>query len=267
VHGATGVRYEIGMVDRFALTGRTALVTGASSGLGHHFARTLARAGAAVAVAARRRDRLDELVTTIGAAGGRAVAVAMDVTDAASIGAGFTAAAAALGVVDVVVNNAGMSIVKPSLELAETDWDAVVDTDLRGPWLVAQTAARALVAAGRPGRIVNVGSITGLRTIGQIAPYAAAKAGLLHLTRVLAMEWARHGIQVNAIAPGYVETELNRDFWTSAAGRRLIERIPQGRLGRPDDLDGALLLLASDAGAFMTGSVLVVDGGHTVATL
>jgi NAD(P)-dependent dehydrogenase (short-subunit alcohol dehydrogenase family) len=160
-----------------------------------------------------------------------------------------------------------MSIVKASLELDESDWDAVVDTDLRGAWLVAQTAARALVAAGRPGRIVNVGSITGLRTIGQIAPYAAAKAGLLHLTRVLAMEWARHGIQVNAIAPGYVETELNRDFWASAAGRRLIERIPQQRLGRPDDLDGALLLLASDAGAFMTGSVLVVDGGHAVATL
>ncbi len=267
MHGAAAVRYESGMVDRFALTGRTALVTGASSGLGHHFARTLAGAGAAVAVAARRRDRLDELVTTIDAAGGRAVAVEMDVTDAASIRDGHATAADALGPIDVVVNNAGMSIVKASLELDETEWDAVVATDLRGAWLVAQTAARALVATKRPGRIVNVGSITGLRTIGQIAPYAAAKAGLLHLTRVLAMEWARYGIQVNAIAPGYVETELNRDFWASAAGRRLIERIPQRRLGRPEDLDGALLLLASDAGAFMTGSVLVVDGGHAVATL
>ena len=255
------------MVDRFTLTGRTALVTGASSGLGHHFAHTLAGAGAAVAVAARRRDRLDDLVAAIGAAGGRAVAVEMDVTDAESVRAGCAAAAAMLGPLDVVVNNAGMSIVKPSLELDEAEWDAVVDTDLRGAWLVAQTVARALVSAGRPGRIVNVGSITGLRTIGQIAPYAAAKAGLLHLTRVLAMEWARHGIQVNAIAPGYVETELNRDFWASPAGRRLIERIPQRRLGRPEDLDGALLLLASDAGAFMTGSVVVVDGGHAVASL
>ncbi len=255
------------MADRFALAGRVALVTGASAGLGRHFARTLADAGAAVAVAARRRARLDALVETIAAAGGRAVGVEMDVTDAASVHAGCAAAAAALGPVDVVVNNAGMSIVKPSLELDVADWDAVVDTDLRGAWLVAQTTARALVAAGRPGRIVNVGSITGLRTIGQIAPYAAAKAGLLHLTRVLAMEWARHGIQVNAIAPGYVETDLNREFWTSPAGRRLIDRIPQRRLGRPEDLDGPLLLLASDAGAFMTGSVLVVDGGHSVATL
>jgi NAD(P)-dependent dehydrogenase (short-subunit alcohol dehydrogenase family) len=191
----------------------------------------------------------------------------MDVTDGASVRHACAEAAAALGALDVVVNNAGISIVKPPLELAEADWDAVVGTNLRGAWLVAQTAARALVAAGRPGRVVNVASIVGLRPIGHLAPYAAAKAGLLHLTRVLAMEWARHGIQVNAIAPGYVETEINREFWSSPAGRRLIDRIPQRRLGRPEDLDGPLLLLASDAGAFMTGSVLVVDGGHTVASL
>jgi NAD(P)-dependent dehydrogenase (short-subunit alcohol dehydrogenase family) len=255
------------MRDRFDLTGRCALVTGASSGLGRHFAATLAGAGAAVAVAARRRDRLDELVAEVAATGGRAVAVEMDVTDGASVRHACAEAAAALGALDVVVNNAGISIVKPPLELAEADWDAVVGTNLRGAWLVAQTAARALVAAGRPGRVVNVASIVGLRPIGHLAPYAAAKAGLLHLTRVLAMEWARHGIQVNAIAPGYVETEINREFWSSPAGRRLIDRIPQRRLGRPEDLDGPLLLLASDAGAFMTGSVLVVDGGHTVASL
>jgi NAD(P)-dependent dehydrogenase (short-subunit alcohol dehydrogenase family) len=255
------------MADRFSLAGRTALVTGASAGLGRHFARTLANAGAAVAVAARRRAPLEALVAEIGAAGGRAYAVEMDVTDGASIRAAWATASAALGAIDVVVNNAGISVVKPTLELAEADWDAVVDTDLRGAWLVAQTAARALVEARRPGRIVNVASITGLRTIGQIAPYAAAKAGLLHLTRVLAMEWARHDIQVNAIAPGYVETDLNRDFWSSPAGRRLIDRVPQRRLGRPEDLDGALLLLASDAGAFITGVTLVVDGGHTVSSL
>jgi NAD(P)-dependent dehydrogenase (short-subunit alcohol dehydrogenase family) len=262
-----GVRYDGRMSDRFALHGRIALVTGASSGLGRHFATTLARAGAAVAVAARRRAPLETLVADIAREGGRAVAVEMDVTDGDSVRAGCAVAAAALGTLDVVVNNAGISIVKPPLELSDADWDAVVDTNLRGAWLVARTAAQALVAAGRPGRIINIASIVGLRTIGHLAPYAAAKAGLLHLTHVLAMEWARYGIQVNAIAPGYVETDLNREFWSSAAGRRLIERIPQRRLGRLEDLDGPLLLLASDAGAFMTGSVLVVDGGHAVATL
>jgi NAD(P)-dependent dehydrogenase (short-subunit alcohol dehydrogenase family) len=252
------------MPDRFDLHGRTALVTGASAGFGRHFAKTLANAGAAVVVAARRRGLLEELVGEILATGGRATAVDMDVTDGASIAAAF---ASAPGPIDVVVNNAGISIVQPPLDLDEAGWDAVVNTNLRGAWLVAQAAARVLVAAKRPGRIVNIASIVGLRPIGHLAPYAAAKAGLIHLTRTLAMEWARHDIQVNAIAPGYVETDLNRDFWDSPAGKRLIERIPQRRLGRLTDLDGPLLLLASDAGAFMTGSVLVVDGGHTVASL
>jgi NAD(P)-dependent dehydrogenase (short-subunit alcohol dehydrogenase family) len=249
--------------DPFALDGRSALVTGASAGLGRHFAHTLAAHGAEVIVAARRAAVLDEVVAEIGARGGRARAIAMDVTRADSVRDAF----AALGPVDVVVNNAGVSVPKAALELSEADWDTVVGTNLRGAWLVAQTAAQALVAAKRPGRIVNVASIVGLRTIGHLAPYAAAKAGLLHLTRVLALEWARHGIQVNAIAPGYVETDLNRAFWSTPAGRRLIERIPQRRLGRPADLDGPLLLLATEAGAFMTGSVVVVDGGHAVATL
>ncbi len=251
----------------FDLTGRIALVTGASSGFGLHFARTLAAHGAAVAVAARRTERLTALVGELTATGGRAAAIAMDVTDGDSIRAGIDAAVAALGEIDLVVNNAGISVTKAPLELTDADWDAVVDTNLRGAWLVAQTIARRLVAAGRPGRIVNIASIVGLRPMGHLAPYAAAKAGLLHLTRTLAMEWARHGIQVNALAPGYVETELNREFWTTPAGRKVIERVPQRRLGRPADLDGPLLLLASDAGAFMTGSVLVVDGGHTVASL
>lgn len=255
------------MSDRFDLHGRTALVTGASSGLGWHFAQTLAQAGATVVVAARRQEPLQELTATIAALGGRAHAVAMDVTDPAQIEVAFDAAVAAVGPIEIVVNNAGISISRPTLELPVAEWDAVVDTNLRGTWLVAQTAARRLVAAQRPGRIVNIASIVGLRTIGHLAPYAAAKAGLVHLTQVLAMEWARHGIQVNAIAPGYVETDINRAFWSTPAGRKLVERIPQRRLGRPADLDGALLLLASDAGAFMTGSVLVVDGGHTVASM
>ena len=151
--------------------------------------------------------------------------------------------------------------------MPEEDWDSVVNTNLRGAWLVAQGAAKRWVANKRPGVIVNIASILGLRTIGQVAPYNASKAGLIHLTRALAMEWARHNIRVNAICPGYIETEMNGDFWKTPGGQRLIERIPQRRIGQPGHLDGALLLLASEAGTFMTGSVLTVDGGHTVNSL
>ena len=251
----------------FDLAGKVALVTGASSGLGLHFARTLSANGAAVAVTARRRERLAALVGELQRTSGRAAAVAMDVMSGDSIRSGYAEAEAALGPIDVVVNNAGISIVKPALELPEADWDEVVNTNLRGAWLVAQTAAQRMSAARRAGRIINIASILGLRTVGQVAPYNAAKAGLLHLTRALAMEWARHGIQVNAISPGYIETEMNEAFWQTPAGKRLIDRVPQRRLGKPANLDGALLLLASDAGAFMTGANIVVDGGHTVNSL
>jgi NAD(P)-dependent dehydrogenase (short-subunit alcohol dehydrogenase family) len=255
------------MSKRFDLSGRVALVTGASSGLGVHFARTLASAGASVAIAARRADRLASLQAELQKAGSKATAVELDVQVAKSVSAAFDAAETALGPIDIVVNNAGISIVKPALDMPEEDWDAVVDTNLRGAWLVAQTAAKRWVAAKRPGVIVNIASILGLRTIGQVAPYNASKAGLIHLTRVLAMEWARHNIRVNAICPGYIETEMNSDFWKTPGGQRLIERIPQRRIGQPEHLDGALLLLASEAGTFMTGSVLTVDGGHTVSSL
>ena len=255
------------MSKRFDLSGKVALVTGASSGLGVHFARTLASAGASVAIAARRADRLASLQAELQNAGSKAAAVELDVQSGKSVGAAFDAGEKALGAIDIVVNNAGISIVKPALEMPEEDWDAVVDTNLRGAWLVAQTAAKRWVAAKRPGIIVNVASILGLRTIGQVAPYNASKAGLIHLTRALAMEWARHNIRVNAICPGYIETEMNSDFWKTPGGQRLIERIPQRRIGQPEHLDGALLLLASDAGTFMTGSVLTVDGGHTVSSL
>jgi NAD(P)-dependent dehydrogenase (short-subunit alcohol dehydrogenase family) len=255
------------MSKRFDLSGKVALVTGASSGLGVHFARTLASAGASVAIAARRADRLASLQAELQNAGSKAAAVELDVQSGKSVGAAFDAGEKALGAIDIVVNNAGISIVKPALEMPEEDWDAVVDTNLRGAWLVAQTAAKRWVAAKRPGIIVNVASILGLRTIGQVAPYNASKAGLIHLTRALAMEWARHNIRVNAICPGYIETEMNSDFWKTPGGQRLIERIPQRRIGQPEHLDGALLLLASDAGTFMTGSVLTVDGGHMVNSL
>ena len=255
------------MSKRFDLTGKVALVTGASSGLGVHFARTLAAAGASVAIAARRADRLASLQAELQAAGAKAVAVELDVQSGDSITAAFSAAEQALGPVDIVVNNAGISIVKPALEMPVEDWDAVVNTNLRGAWLVAQTAGKRWLMAKRPGVIVNIASILGLRTIGQVAPYNASKAGLIHLTRALAMEWARHDIRVNAICPGYIETEMNSDFWKTPGGQRLIDRIPQRRIGKPEHLDGALLLLASEAGSFMTGSVLTVDGGHTVSSL
>lgn len=255
------------MSKRFDLSGKVALITGASSGLGVHFARTLASAGASVAVAARRADRLSSLQAELEQEGAKAIAVDLDVQSAASITAAFDSAERALGSVDIVVNNAGISIVKPALEMPEKDWDSVVDTNLRGAWLVAQTAAKRWVASKRPGAIVNIASILGLRTIGQVAPYNASKAGLIHLTHALAMEWARYNIRVNAICPGYIETEMNSDFWKTPAGQRLIDRIPQRRIGQPEHLDGALLLLASDAGEFMTGSVLTVDGGHMVNSL
>jgi NAD(P)-dependent dehydrogenase (short-subunit alcohol dehydrogenase family) len=255
------------MSKRFDLTGKVALVTGASAGLGVHFARTLAAAGASVAIAARRADRLASLQAELQSAGAKAVAVELDVQSGDSITAAFAAAEKALGPIDIVVNNAGISIVRPALEMPVEDWDAVVNTNLRGAWLVAQTAGKRWLMGKRSGVIINIASILGLRTIGQVAPYNASKAGLIHLTRALAMEWARHDIRVNAICPGYIETEMNSDFWKTPAGQRLIDRIPQRRIGQPEHLDGALLLLASDAGAFMTGSVLTVDGGHTVSSL
>ena len=251
------------MSKRFDLSGKVALVTGASSGLGAHFAHCLGEAGATVVLAARRADRLKSLQAELVGKGVSARSVDLDVQSAESVAAALDAA----GPLDVVVNNAGISIVKPALEMPETDWDAVVDTNLRGAWLVAQGAARRWVTEKRPGSIVNIASILGLRTIGQVAPYNASKAGLIHLTQVLAMEWARYKIRVNAICPGYIETEMNSAFWKTPGGQKLIDRIPQRRIGQPEHLDGALLLLASEAGDFMTGSTNTVDGGHTVSSL
>ena len=251
------------MSKRFDLSGKAALITGASSGLGTHFAHCLGEAGASVVIAARRADRLKSLQAKLEAKGIVVKSVDLDVQSADSV----AAALEATGPLDIVVNNAGISIVKPALEMPEKDWDAVVDTNLRGAWLVAQGAARRWAAEKRPGSIVNIASILGLRTIGQVAPYNASKAGLIHLTQALAMEWARYKIRVNAICPGYIETEMNSAFWKTPGGQKLIDRIPQRRIGQPEHLDGALLLLASEAGDFMTGSVITVDGGHVVSSL
>jgi len=249
------------------LTGRAALVTGASSGLGRHFAQVLARCGAKVALAARRVESLERVREDIVRDGGEAVAVPMDVTDAASVREAVADAAEGLGGLDILVNNAGTTLTRPVLDIEEAEWDGVLDTNLKGCFLVAQQAARAMREHGRGGSIVNVASILGLRVAGQVAPYAVSKAGLVQLTRAMALELARHRIRVNALCPGYIETDLNRDFFASEAGQALIKRVPQRRLGQMEELDGPLLLLCSDASSFMTGSVIAADGGHLVSSL
>jgi NAD(P)-dependent dehydrogenase (short-subunit alcohol dehydrogenase family) len=250
-----------------SLAGRTALVTGANGGLGSHFAQTLAKAGASVAVAARRLDSLADVKKAIEQAGGRAEPVALDVTNPASVAEAFERAATALGPVTVVVNNAGIAITKPLLDHTEEDWQQVIEVNLNGAWRVAQAAARHMVQHKTGGSIVNIASILGLRVSAQVPSYAASKAALIQLTKAMALELARHKIRVNALAPGYVETGINREFFESEAGQALIKRIPQRRIGKPEELDGALLLLACDAGSYTTGAVLAVDGGHVVSTL
>ena len=251
----------------FDLSDQVALVTGASSGIGRHLALLLAAAGAKVALAARRSDLLTEAMREIEAEGGIAVPIVLDVTNPDSAAAAVAEAEHALGPVSLLVNNAGVTIAKPVLEHTEADWDQVLDTNLKGAWLIIREFAAHLVARGRPGRVVNIASILAERAIPQGPSYCAAKAGLVHLTHVLAMELARYGILVNALAPGFIETDLTRAFLRSEAGKRLQARIPLRRLGRPDDLDGAMLLLASPAGAYLTGAVITIDGGHSVAAI
>lgn len=256
------------MTDIFRLDGKVALVTGASSGLGWHFARRLAEAGAAVAITARRLDRLEELAAEINGAGGRALPVALDVTDPASVAQAVAAAEAGLGPIDILINNSGIGG-PPALATAleAEDWDAVLDTNLKGAWLVARSVARSMMAGGRPGSIVNIASVLGLRVAIGVVPYAVSKAGLVQLTQAMALELARYGIRVNAIAPGYIMTDISREFLDSTSGQKMIQRIPQRRVGEAGELDGALLLLASEASRYMTGAVIPVDGGHLVSTL
>jgi NAD(P)-dependent dehydrogenase (short-subunit alcohol dehydrogenase family) len=246
-----------------SLTGKTALITGASSGLGAHFAAVLAKAGANIIIAARRVEALQDVAAAARLHGGTVKTLKLDVTDAGSI----AAAVPAMEGVDILVNNAGVVRNAAALDITEADWDAVIDTNLKGMFLIAQAVAKAMRAAGKGGAIINVASVLGLRQAGAVLPYAVSKAGVIQMTKVLALELARFGIRVNALAPGYLETELNRAFWATEAGQALIRRVPQRRLGQLSDLDGPLLLLASDASAFMTGSVLAVDGGHLVSTL
>ncbi len=258
------------MSGLFDLSGRVALVTGASQGLGRRFARVLAEHGARVGLAARQLDRCRELQAEIERQGGVAASVALDVTaGTAAIEAALDQVEKALGAIDVLVNNAGVAVSRPVLEQSEADWDRVVDTNLKGAFLTAQAVARRMAARdpkpAHGGSIVNIASVLAQGVVGHLAPYAAAKGGLWQLTRSMALELARHQVRVNALAPGYVETEINRDFLAGPAGERLRRRIPQRRFGTPADLDGALLLLASDAGRYMTGSLVAVDGGFLLA--
>lgn len=253
--------------DFFKLRGKTALITGASGGLGWHFARTLAAAGARTILAARRLDRLVRLEEEIEAAGGDALVTELDVTDAASVESAFDEAQAATGGVDILINNSGVAIGRPAVDIEEEDWDRVVDTNLKGAWLMARAFARRAIEREAGGSIVNIASILGLRVAKGVAPYSASKAALEHLTGALALEWARYGIRVNTIAPGYFETEMNEGFLDNEAGQATLKRIPLRRAGNVAELDGALLLLAGGASSYMTGSTLVVDGGHLCSTL
>ncbi|MYK30410.1 MAG: SDR family oxidoreductase [Boseongicola sp. SB0670_bin_30] len=256
------------LLARLSLRGRRALVTGASGALGARFAEVLAGAGASVLLAARRTAPMEALRDRIEARGGRASVAALDLADTSGIASAHDAAEDAFGApVDLVVNNSGIASPGPLVEQSDEDWAALMTVNLDGARRVAVQAARRLISAGQGGCIVNVASILGLRQGGGVASYATSKAALIQLTKQQALEWARHGIRVNALCPGYIETDLNRDFFASEAGQALVRRIPMRRLGQPAELDGALLLLASEAGSFITGTALVADGGHLVSRL
>lgn len=251
------------MTDLFNLAGKTAFVTGASSGLGAHFAETLAAAGARVIAAARRVDGLEEVAGRIRAAGGRCDTTALDMTDSA----GIAAAEPLLAEVDILVNNAGIAIEKAFLDQTEEDWDRTIGTNSKGMFLLSQAAARAMKAHGRGGSIINIASILGLRQGNHLSTYAVSKAAVVQLTKASALELARFGIRVNCLCPGYILTDINRAVWETEGGKAMLKRVPQRRLGEARELDGPLLLLASGASSFMTGSVIVADGGHLISSL
>lgn len=248
----------------YDLKGHVAFVTGASSGLGRHFSQLLAHAGAAVALAGRRIERLNEVKVGIEAAGGRAAAIELDVTDATQIAPALDKAEAALGPIDILVNNAGLSVFGLAADISAADFDKVIATNLRAPFLLATEVARRLVAKKRDGRIINIASIGSFRVLPGVTPYCVSKAGLAMMTQCLAREWARKGINVNALCPGFIETELNAEWFASEKGKAQIEGFPRKRLAKESDLDGMFLLLASPASRTITGSLLTVDDGQSL---
>lgn len=254
------------MATSFDLSGKTALVTGASSGLGARFARMLADNGAAVVLAARRVDRLQALRDEIESAGGRARVVALDVTDQASIEAAVESAESEAGPLDILINNSGVSTVQRLVDVTAQDYDFVFDTNTRGAFFVAQAVAKRMIARqrqtpARTARIINIASMAGMKVLPQIGIYCMSKAAVIHMTRAMAQEWGRFNINVNAVCPGYIETEINSSHWETEAGRKLVQMLPRRRLGKVDDLDGLVLLLASDMSDFINGAAISADDG------
>lgn len=260
------------MAYEIDLSGRVALVTGASSGLGAQFARTLAGAGAAVVLAARRVERLKTLRAEIEAGGGDAHVVALDVTDPDSIAACVAHAETEMGAIDILVNNSGVSTTQKLVDVTPEDYDHVMDTNTRGAFFVAQAVAKRMIGRSRGtapgtftgGRIVNIASMAGLRVLSQIGVYAMSKAAVVHMTKAMALEWGRYGINVNALCPGYIDTEINHHHWQTESGQKLISMLPRKRVGKPEDLDVALLMLCSNQSGFVNGAVLAADDGFGV---
>jgi NAD(P)-dependent dehydrogenase (short-subunit alcohol dehydrogenase family) len=249
------------MPDLFDVSQEVILVTGASQGLGRQFARLLSARGAAVALAARQTAKLKSLEEEIRGKGGRAAAVEMDITDTASISQAIHSAEAALGPISVLINNAGIAVEKLAVDQTEADFDAVINANLKGAYFTATEVARRMIARQQEGNIVNIASVLGFGVMKFVSPYTISKAGLVQATKAMALELASNRIRVNALAPGYIDTDLNHAFWSTPPGEKLVKRIPQRRVGAESDLDGAILLLASSASRYMTGSVVTVDGG------
>lgn len=260
------------MTYQIDLSGRVAFVTGASSGLGASFAKTLARAGAGVVLAARRVERLKTLRAEIEAEGGDAHVVALDVTDTASIASAVAHAETEMGTIDILVNNSGVGQSQKLVDVTPEDYDYVMDTNTRGAFFVAQAVAKRMIARSRGtapgtftgGRIVNIASAAGLRAFGQLGVYAMSKAAVIHMTRSMALEWGRYGINVNAICPGYIDTEINHHQWQTEAGRKLVEMLPRKRVGKPEDLDAVLMMLCANESHFVNGAVISADDGFGI---
>lgn len=252
------------MAYEIDLSGKVALITGASSGLGARFAKVLAQAGATVALAARRVERLKEMRAEIDAEGGEAHVYELDVTNIASVRACVAQVENDLKKIDILINNSGVSAQGRLLDVTEEDYDYVMDTNLKGAYFVAQQAAKVMIAKKTPGRIINIASVAGMKVLSQLSVYCMSKAAAIHMTKAMALEWGRYGINVNAICPGYIETEINSAYFKTENGQKLMNLLPRRRLGQPEDLDGLLLLLASDASGFINGAAIAADDGMAV---
>ena len=260
------------MAYEIDLSGRVALVTGASSGLGAQFAKTLAKAGAAVVLASRRVDKLKDLCSEIEAEGGDAHAVQLDVTDIASIKAAVAHAETEVGSIDILINNSGVSTTQRIQDVKEEDYDFVFNTNTKGAFFVAQEVGKRMLARAKGtapgtftgGRIVNIASMAGLKVLPQIGVYCMSKAAVVHMTKAMACEWGKFGINVNAICPGYIDTEINHHHWQTEQGQKLVQMLPRKRIGKPEDLDALLVMLCSDQSHFVNGAIIAADDGFGV---